>query len=215
MAPRMCCALVEPLRYDSLPLPGPTVCAAEPLVFTPDDPALRVERGAERVRRSDCTGSCGSDHGSAPWPIAIGIVSVGTKLHPVCATVKYRLTSQFTPARRGSRIAAVTFPWGCGSQPGTTIPRRPDVGLDSNTPGGFATGKSAARQADTAPAPVTTRLSVGAPSISARRFESTKGSTTFRGAGSLLRCASRRVYSGSYRRYIARDHLRLCHRRFE
>ena len=44
LAPRICCALMEPLRYDHRPpVLGPTVTAEEPLLFTSDDPVTPVE----------------------------------------------------------------------------------------------------------------------------------------------------------------------------
>jgi hypothetical protein len=107
LAPRISCALVEPLRRDrSPPLPGPTVTVEEPLVFTSDDPALRLERGAERFGRPDCTDPSVADNASTPPSVQVVTFScfpAGTKPHPYMHNRKYRLTSEFAPARRGPR----------------------------------------------------------------------------------------------------------------
>jgi hypothetical protein len=134
---------------------------------------------------------------------------------PVCTTVNNRLTSGFRTRSAGNQLAAMTFPWGCGANP--VRPYRVGRTLGSIPTPWFAWAVCSSSRYGAAPKRRWSPhdLALERRQSRPRHFECVNGATTFAAAVNRLNCASRRVYSRSYRRYAARDHLRLCHRRFE
>jgi hypothetical protein len=93
---------------------------------------IRRSNRSDESRYSDAP-TVQADPGSTAAARRAPLFQLARKPHPCLRNRKYRLTSGFRTRSAGNQIAAVTFPWGLWSQPGSTVPHRPDVRLNSNT----------------------------------------------------------------------------------